>query len=227
MKAEGGSLNPEPETRGNILVIPFKGCVGCNVDVADIADKIRHADSDPAVSAIIIDFDSPGGEISGLTECADAVVQCRKPVIAWVRDLCASAAYWVACHCDSVCIGETAEIGSVGVYCLVPDVTKMFSDMGVKMELFASGENKGIGVEGTSMTEGQKKLMQEQVDYLADIFKRAVLSNRDIDPELLDGRCLIGGQAVEAGFADRTCCCLTGAMAAAREFIDLEKDNNA
>ena len=221
---------PPYELRDGVAVVPLHGvlgrhlgildmaCGGCDVDC--VAAALREADADPAATGIVIDIDSPGGAISGVADCADIVRDLAKPCVAYASDLCASAAYWIASAADEIHVGPTCEIGSVGVYCAILDKSRAYDANGIKVELFASGENKAAGYPGTSLTDGQRAVLQAQVDYLASLFKGAVLARREIEPNLLDGRCLVGRQAVSAGFADEVET-LAGAIAAARGYGEI------
>lgn len=230
--SSGKDLPPKPpyELRDGVAVVALRGvcgrhlsqfamaCGGCDVD--RVADALREADADPAAAAVVLDIDSPGGSVAGVVECADAVRSLSKPCVAYAADLCASAAYWIASAADEIVCGPTCEIGSVGVYCALLDESARYDRAGVKVELFASGENKAAGYPGTSLTDGQREVLQAQVDYLASLFKSAVLDAREIEPTLLDGRCVVGGQAVSAGFAD-SIGSLADAIGAARAYTEI------
>lgn len=178
-------------------------CGGCDVD--RVRDALHEVDHLPAVRAIVLDVDSPGGSVSGVVECADAVADLDHPCVAHAADQCASAAYWIASQADAIIVGPTADIGSVGVYCALLDESRAYDSRGLKVELVTSGENKAIGYPGTSLTEEQRALLQSHVDYVADMFRTAVLRGRAGDEPALDyfdGRCFVGRQAVDANFAD-------------------------
>ena len=228
--SNGKTAKPPYELRDGVAVVRLAGvigrhlsqldmeCGGCDID--RVADALREADADPAVLGIVLDVDSPGGAVGGVSECAWAVRGLSKPVVAYAADLCASAAYWVASAADELLVGPTCEIGSVGVYCAILDKSKLYDRAGLRVELLASGGNKAAGYPGTSLTDGQREVLQGQVDYIASLFKSAVLASRTIEPSLLDGRCLVGAQAVSAGFADETGT-LADAIAAARGYGEI------
>jgi len=177
-------------------------CGGCDVD--RVRDDLLAADADRAARAILLDVDSPGGSVAGVAECARIVRDLSTPVVAYAADECASAAYWIASQADAIVAGPTADIGSVGVYCALLDESVRYDRAGVRVEMIASGANKGAGYPGTTLTDGQRAVLQSQVDFVADLFRGAVLAHRaDITADMLDGRCLVGAQAVDAGFADR------------------------
>lgn len=219
--AEGGPAGSPSEPRKPPYTLPVPGvaavllrgvcgrhlsglameCGGCDVD--RVAAALAAANADPAVRAIVLECDSPGGSVAGVDDCARAVRGSAKPVVAYCPDLCASAAYWIASQADLVVCGATAEIGSVGVYCAYLDQSRAYDRAGLSVDVIASGAQKGVGTPGTSLSEAQRALMQAQVDEVAGIFAAAVLSARpQADRELFDGRCLIGAGAVASGFAD-------------------------
>lgn len=178
-------------------------CGGCDVDC--VADAVRKAGDDPEVRAIVLDCDSPGGSVSGVAECAAAVRSSKKPVVALASDLCASAAYWIASQADAFVVGVTGEVGSVGVYCAILDKSRAYDAQGLRVDVIASGANKGAGTPGTSLTDEQREVLQAQILEVADIFKAAVRAARpDCDENILDGRVLVGASAVKAGLADQT-----------------------
>lgn len=198
-------------------------CGGCDVD--RVADAVRAANLDPEVRAIVLNCDSPGGSVAGVADCARAVRGSEKPVVAFCGDLCASAAYWIASQADYIVCGETAELGSVGVYCAFLDESKAYDKAGLRVDVIASGGNKGAGTRGTSLTEEQRDLLQAQIDQLAEIFKAAVVSARpDIAATLFDGRCIVGEAAVHAGFAD-SLGDAASAVSLATQLADLEPGN--
>ena len=178
-------------------------CGGCDVD--RVREAVAAADDDPAVRAIVLDVDSPGGSVRGVVECAEVVRGTRKPVVACAADQCASAAYWIASQADFVVVGPTADVGSVGVYCALLDESRAYDARGLRVDMIASGANKGAGYPGTSLTDEQRAVLQSQVDYVANLFKAAVMRGRagdEPDETILDGRCLVGEQAVAANLAD-------------------------
>ena len=63
----------------------------------------------------MLEIDSPGGQIAGISEFADQVAAAGKPIVAYISDIGASAAYWIASAADQVIIRDTAAAGSVGV----------------------------------------------------------------------------------------------------------------
>jgi ClpP class serine protease len=69
---------------------------------------------------IVLDIDSPGGEVAGCHDCAAAIAAAGVETVAEVRGVCASAAYWLASACDRILVGTGAELGAVGAYVGLP-----------------------------------------------------------------------------------------------------------
>jgi ClpP class serine protease len=88
------------------------------------------------VSAIVLDIDSPGGQVDGTATLADAIKNAVVPTIAVVNDgMACSAGYWIASAADEVyATHPTSEVGSIGVYATLADFSKYYEDMGVRVE---------------------------------------------------------------------------------------------
>lgn len=213
LDAETKDDKPAYRIIDGVAIVPMYGICGrrlsdldmaCGgVDVERVAKMLKDADADSTVQAIVFDVDSPGGSVAGVTACADCVRNLVKPTVVYCDSICASAAYWIGSQASAIVIGETAEVGSVGVYCAILDESVAYDKAGRRVDVIASGEHKGAGVPGTSLTDAQRAEMQRNIDTLAQIFKGAVMVARPgIKQELLDGRVFIGAQAVTEGFAD-------------------------
>lgn len=143
--------------------------------------EIRAAVRDADVSAVVLAIDSPGGTVAGTADLAAEVLNARKtkPVVAFVSDLGASAAYWVASQADAVYANDrTALIGSIGTLAVVYDMSAAAEKAGVKTLVFGTGPLKGAGAPGAPVTEDQK-------DYYRGIVEDA---QRSFDAALKKGR---------------------------------------
>lgn len=175
---------------------------------AQFASQVRQAASDPQVKSILLSIDSPGGQVAGIEDAADAVIAAKssKPVYAHVTDGCCSAAYWIASQTSGIYANKTAPVGSIGVYSKLYDLSGLYDKEGVKVHLFKSGEHKGAGTPGLPLTEAQASEFQRGVDATATVFKKAVQTGRkmkasDVDA-IADGRVWMGADAVKKGLID-------------------------
>lgn len=172
--------------------------------VQSLARDFTKALTDPTVSSILLNVDSPGGEVSGIAEFAAMVYAARgaKPISAYISDLGASAAYWIASAADEIVTAQTALVGSIGVVAAVPDPTKTSA----RQITFVSSQSPRKRSDPT--TESGKQDIQTVVDDLATIFVDAVALHRGVsaDTVLADfgqGGVFVGQHAVTAGLADR------------------------
>jgi signal peptide peptidase SppA len=174
----------------------------------EIRQMLALAVADPRVERIELRIDSPGGQVAGGMETADAIRAADgvKPVTAVVEDLAASGAYWLATSARRIEAGRNAEIGSIGVYMVYQDWSRMFESAGVKTIVIRSGEHKGMGVPGAPITEAQIAAEQEIVDQIAGHFVQQVAVGRRLTIDqvkpLATGRVWLAPAALELGLID-------------------------
>ncbi len=174
----------------------------------EMRQALRAAERDPEVASVLLVVDSPGGQVAGTSDLAADVARVAKvkPVIAYVSDLAASAAYWVASGATEVWANDTAIVGSIGTYMVVEDSKALADEMGVTVYVVRAGEHKGAGVPGTAVTQAHLAEWQRPVDALNDEFVGAVARGRGLDDEgarrLADGRVHVGAAAKALGLID-------------------------
>jgi len=173
------------------------------VDYQDIIDDIDQGEDEAMCNALLLNFDSPGGGVAGCQEASNRIMACEKPIYAWVGGMCCSAAYWLACSCDQIYAGPSADVGAVGIYCYLLDTSKRMEAMGVKAEVIASGKFKGMGAPGVPLTKEQRGELQARVNARAEQFYRQVEETRgDVSREDMQGQAFTSQQALERGFID-------------------------
>lgn len=173
----------------------------------ETVDAITEAANNPGVRAIVIDVDSPGGQVNGTPELADAVRAAAsvKPCYAYTAGLCASAAYWVASQCDAIYNAPSAYIGSIGVLCVLEDYTDAAKQKGIKYNIIQAGKYKTAGAAVKPLTDDERDLFQMQVDNIFAQFKSYVNSRRNLSDDVMQGQVFYGTEAVENGLTDATC----------------------
>lgn len=170
---------------------------------------VRQAAQDDAVGAIMLYIDSPGGTVAGTEDLVDEVGAARnaKPVHAYVSDLGASAAYWVASQADYISANSLAEIGSIGVFAIVEDTSKAYDAAGVKVHVVSTGELKGAFADGVEITQPQIDHLQSIVDGINTVFLRSVADGRKMNlrdvKAVADGRTMLAADAKTVGLIDR------------------------
>lgn len=169
-----------------------------------LARDFNAALKDPAVHAIVLDFDSPGGEVNGTHELATMIHDARgkKPIVAYVGHACCSAAYWIGAACDEVVCDATALLGSIGV--MAPVLDESAASARAMPIVSSSSPKKHL----PSSTEEGRAALQARVDATADVFVADVATFRGVSvakvlADFGQGDVLVGAAAVKAGLADR------------------------
>lgn len=198
---------------GSAGVINISGIISRNQDmlanflgygsasIENIAKDFQKLIDNEDVKSIILDFDTPGGTITGVNELAEIIYNARgkKPIKAYVTGMACSAGYFLASACDEIIIDEMGQVGSIGVMRVVQKKDN-------KTIIFKSSQSPMKNVEPES--EIGKTEYQSKVDYLASIFIDKVAKYRNITADEVikkgnHGSILIGADAVSAGLADR------------------------
>lgn len=198
---------------GNVGIIHISGIISRHADmlasffglgsaaIENIAKDFQNLLDNEEVKSIILDFDTPGGAITGVNELAEIIYNARgvKPIKAYVTGMACSAGYFLASACDEIIIDEMGSVGSIGVM-------KVVSKQNDKSVIFKSSQSPMKNIEADS--ELGKAEYQAKVDYLASIFIDKVAKYRGItSDEVINrgnkGGVLVGAVAVTAGLADR------------------------
>lgn len=211
-----------PIMRYSNLMTDLSGAQSLAVFAKDFATAM----SDPNINAIVLNFDTPGGDARGINEgaaqIAEAVAKQTKPIMAYSGGTSASAGYWLmsAVGRDAITIDQTSVLGSIGVVCTVEDTSERDAKAGKRTyEIVSSNApNKRPNVS----TEAGRAQFQAVVDDLETTFIGAVAKYRGVTPDIVKsdfgrGGVLVGDAAVKAGMADHIGSLeSTIAMAAAR-----------
>ena len=115
----------------------------------DIGDAIASAMDDPSVRGVILDVDSPGGEVGGLFDLVEQIGAIKadtgKPLWAVANESALSAAYAVASTADRLYVTQTGEVGSVGVVAVHVDESAADAKAGLAWTFVFAGESKVDG----------------------------------------------------------------------------------
>ncbi|MBI4449283.1 signal peptide peptidase SppA, partial [Candidatus Woesearchaeota archaeon] len=201
---------------GNVAVIPIRGVL--MVDRArgfptqtvssstDLVKLIEEANAAPSIKAIIIDINSPGGSATASAEVADALKRSNKTVVAVVREVGASGAYWVASASDKIYAGKTSVVGSIGVIGSYVEYAGLMDRYNLTYRRLVAGNYKDAGSPFKHLTSKEEKRIQDLIDQLHTYFIDEVAINRNLSQEkvrsLADGFILLGKEAKDKGLID-------------------------
>lgn len=188
-------------------VEPYSGMIGY-----DCLDKIvRDAIENKEVGALLLDMDSPGGEVAGCFDFARKLQRLsgrgggEKPIVAMANEMSCSAAYAIASACDAVMATETSVVGSIGVWTMLVDMTKGLSEKGIEVTMIRAGERKARGGPYESADDETFTKLEAWVDETWQIFAQLVADNRPITKQAvlgLEGDWFTGSDALDLGLVD-------------------------
>ncbi|WP_264685219.1 S49 family peptidase [Wolbachia endosymbiont (group B) of Parapoynx stratiotata] len=198
-------------------IIPIHGILTKKSEVFDdvlgmtsyekISEEIEEALIDKEVETIILDIDSPGGEVNGLFDLSDFIYQARrkKRIVAIANDDAYSAAYAIASSAEKVFVSRTSGVGSIGVIASHIDQSGFNEKCGIKYTTVFAGSRKNDLNPHEPMTSESLESLQKEVDRLYEMFVQLIARNRGLSIEKIrstEAGLYFGEKAVEIGLAD-------------------------
>jgi signal peptide peptidase SppA len=216
--SERPARKPYEVTPDGIAVIPIEGTLvhkAYGLDAlsglrsyVNIQEEIEDAATDPAIKGILLDIDSPGGEVAGVFDAADTIYAARsaKPVFAVADTDAFSGAYLLASGAERVYAGRTSGLGSIGVIVTHLDVSASDEKLGYKYTIVHAGARKADFNPHTPLSDEARRVLEAEVDRTYGLLVGAVARNRGVDESAIrdtEARLYFGGDAVSAQLADR------------------------
>jgi signal peptide peptidase SppA len=205
-----------PAGGGRVAVVPIVGVLSKSpawfsggLSYGEIRQRVNQAAAAPEVSSILLWIDSPGGNSAGCDEAATDIAAAarQKPVYAFCDDLCASGAYYLGSQANKIYANRSALVGSIGVYSVLIDSSKLHERVGLTVHCIKAGEFKAAGgIPGLAIGSEAIKERQRIVDSIYERFINVVSTGRKISrkkaAELADGRVHPAAEAVKLGLID-------------------------
>ncbi len=192
----------------------------------DIAAAAEAAFTDPGTRAVLMEIDSPGGEVAGLFDLVDRLEALKmdtgKPLWAIAREQALSAGYAIASVADRLLVTQTGEVGSVGVIAVHVDQSAQDQKNGQKYTLIHAGAKKVDGNPHIPLSPEALASIQADVDDLYARLVARVARARGMSPEAIaatEAAIYRGQHAIAAGLADGIAT-LEGAHAALLAALD-------
>jgi protease-4 len=189
-----------------------------------LVEAVAKLADDSWTKALIVSIDSPGGSVAGGEAFHDAIARVaeKKPVVAVMGGLGASAGYMVAVPAARIFAREATLTGSIGVLLQTGEVSGLLSKIGVTADAIVSGPLKDQPSFTQPISPEGRRVLQGLVMDMYDQFVGLVAAGRHMDAarvrELGDGRAYTGRQALKLGLIDAI-----GGERDAREWLDAER----
>lgn len=204
-------------TPGGIAIVPIHGTLAKRVGAVEAAsgltsyssieEMILDAATDPAVRAILLDIDSPGGEVGGVFDLAAMIRDARQAKPVWaLADDAFSAAYLLASAAERIYMPQTAGVGSVGVIAVHVDESERDAQEGRRYTTVFAGARKNDFSSHEPLSNEAKNRLQTEVERIYGMFVTTVAANRNLTEEAVratEAGIRFGADALSAGLADR------------------------
>jgi protease-4 len=198
---------------------------GIILDDADVLAALDEIAEDSRVKALIVHIDSPGGTFVGGEQLYDSLrkVAAKKPVVAVMGTVAASAGYMAAVASDWIFARQGTITGSIGVIMQTTDVTGLLENLGITTEAIKSAPLKATPSPLEPLTEEVRAASQAVIDDMYGLFIEMVAEQRGFEMSrvraLADGRVYTGRQAVANGLIDAI-----GGESEARDWLAAKRD---
>lgn len=157
--------------------------------------EIEAARRDPRVRAVVVQFDSPGGEVVPSQALFLELQKLRRemPVVGSIDSMAASGAYYAALATEPIYAKPSSSVGNVGVWAYLPP------EIGVNDVIVTSGPFK---LTGTNREEFMRELEGVKREFLATVFSQRGARLNITPEELSQGLLYSGRDAVHLGLID-------------------------
>jgi ClpP class serine protease len=186
-------------------VQPYSGTTGYDGIIARAAEAF--ADSD--VLGVMMDLDTPGGEVAGCFDTARTLRQLAdaagKPLWALCYDMNCSAGMALASSAHHRLITQTGIAGSIGVVMAHSDYSKMLDESGINVTLIHSGSHKIEGNPYEALPKDVLQRFQSSTDQLRQEFGQLVSGFTGLSLEAVlatEAATYRGQEAIDVGLAD-------------------------
>lgn len=188
-------------------IVEGEGDTG-EVGGAKYAREIRELREDPAVKAIVLRVNSPGGSANAAETIQRELRLARKvkPVVISMGTYAASGGYWISSDGTRIFAEPTTITGSIGVFGIQMDIQKLANDHGITFDSVKTGKFADAITIARPKTPEELEIFQKMVDWIYGQFISKVSEGRKLKPsfveEIAQGRVWSGAEAVKLGLAD-------------------------
>jgi len=216
------TVEGDPDDQAKVALIDVQGILTSDQEeslfaskesqVVALVEKLKLAEADPNVKAVVLRIDTPGGDVTTSDILYNELISFKSrkkvPVVAAFMGVAASGGYYLASGCDAIVAHPTTITGSIGVISMHVSLTGLLDKIGVKVEALKSGPNKDMGSPFRALSEDDRRLLQALIDQFYARFVSVVVEGRkgrlteSQVRTLADGRIFTAPQALEAKLVD-------------------------
>lgn len=209
------------KNKANIKADKKVAVIYANGEIVDGKDKAQVAGDrfakiiadvrkDSSISAVVLRVNSPGGSVFASEKIKTELdlLKETRPVIASYGDYAASGGYWISANCDYIISDATTLTGSIGVFSMIPDVSKTLSEkLHVNVTNVKSNKHSDMMSLFHTLDPAEIDYMQKSVEDIYTKFTSIVSVGRNKTVSYVDsiaqGRVWTGAEALEIGLVDQ------------------------
>jgi protease-4 len=171
--------------------------------------SLKEARENKNVKAIVLRIDSPGGNAltSDLIWREVELTKKVKPVVVSMGNYAASGGYYIACNANKIFAENTTITGSIGVFGILPNFSKLTSKIGISAEQVNTHENSARYSPFVPLDDKFKAVTLEGVEHIYNTFVTHVAEGRKMTFAQVDsiaqGRVWSGSEAIKIGLVDK------------------------
>ena len=204
---------------GTTAIVPLTGLITNDPLLAWLAGgtmpdsfvrALREAATDPDIREILVLVNSPGGEVSLMTETAGEMRRLRalKPITSMARTHMLSAAYWLGAQATTVVATPSATVGSIGVFTVHVDQSRLNDRLGVQPTYITSHPRKVESNPDTPLADDARAFIQARVNEVHTAFVKDIATGRGLSVSTVqstfgDGRAFGAAEALKRRMVDR------------------------
>lgn len=205
---------PNFRSRNKIAVIYADGQIVDGKGIQDVAgdrftkiiDQVRN---DSGIRAVVLRVNSPGGSVLASEKIKnelDLLAQ-KVPVIASYGEMAASGGYWISNNCSKIFSDATTLTGSIGVFGMIPDLSKTLKDV-AHVGVYSAKSHKHSDMMRLTrpLDQAEYAFMLRTIESIYDKFISLVAEGRGMEKSRVDeigqGRVWTGADALGIGLVD-------------------------
>lgn len=206
-----------PTAKDKVAVLYMEGEItdesGDGIVAKDVIKTIKKITKDDDVKALVLRVNSPGGSADASEQIWRSVQKFKetgRPVVVSMGDLAASGGYYISCGADYIYAEPTTLTGSIGIFGLVPNVSKLRDKIGLDVDGVTTNKHSALesNIIYKGMDDEERRLMQSMVERGYDLFTSRCAEGRKVSQAYIqsigEGRVWLGKDGRALGLLDET-----------------------
>lgn len=179
------------------------------ISSSEMVSELRKIAKDSTIKALVVRVNSPGGSAYGAEQIWHAIelVKKNKHVVVSMGDYAASGGYYLSAGADQIWADAKTITGSIGVFSVIPNVSKLMDKVGVSQEVVKTNPYADVLSNFTRpLQQEEKDILQAHVAEVYDVFLTRCSDGRkmaksDVE-KIAEGRVWSGADAKSIGLVD-------------------------